>query len=97
MSVQSHTTARKKAGEAMGLFERYLTLWVMFCIVAGIGLGHLIPHVFQKIGRLEVAQINLPVAVLLWVLIVPMLLKIDLKALKDVHNYWRGISVTLFV
>lgn len=81
----------------MGLFERYLTVWVMLCIVAGISLGHLIPQVFQSIGRMEVAQINLPVAILLWLMIVPMLLKIDLKALKNVGEHWRGIGVTLFV
>ncbi|HHJ35609.1 MAG TPA: ACR3 family arsenite efflux transporter [Gammaproteobacteria bacterium] len=81
----------------MGFFERYLTLWVILCIVAGISLGHLMPPFFQSIGQLEIAQINLPVAVLLWLMIVPMLLKIDLKALKNVGEYWRGISVTLFV
>jgi ACR3 family arsenite transporter len=97
MSVQCETTAKKSAGAAMGFFERYLSLWVMLCIAAGIGLGHLIPQVFQTIGRLEIAQINLPVAILLWLMIVPMLLKIDLKALKDVGKHWRGIGVTLFV
>jgi ACR3 family arsenite transporter len=81
----------------MGFFERYLTLWVMLCIIAGIGLGHLMPQVFQQVSHLEIAQINLPVAVLLWLMIVPMLLKIDLKALKDVGKHWRGIGVTLFV
>ena len=97
MSVQCEITARKSAGAEMGFFERYLTLWVALCIVAGIGLGHLIPQVFQSVGHLEIAQINLPVAILLWLMIVPMLLKIDLKALKDVGKYWRGIGVTLFV
>ena len=97
MSIQCETTAKKSAGAAMGFFERYLTLWVTLCIVAGIGLGHLLPQVFQTIGRLEIAQINLPVAVLLWLMIVPMLLKIDLKAIKHVGEHWRGIGVTLFV
>ena len=97
MSIQCETTARKSAGAEMGFFERYLTLWVALCIVAGIGLGHLIPQVFQNIGRMEIAQINLPVAILLWMMIVPMLLKIDLKALKNVGKHWRGIGVTLFV
>jgi len=81
----------------MGIFERYLTVWVILCIATGIGLGHLIPQFFQRVGHLEVAQINLPVAILLWLMIVPMLLKIDLKALKDVGKHWRGIGVTLFV
>jgi len=81
----------------MGLFERYLTVWVGLCIVAGIGLGELFPGAFQAVGRLEVAHINLPVAILIWLMIIPMLLKIDLKALKDVKRYWRGVGVTLFV
>ena len=97
MSVQCETTAKKTASAAMGFFERYLTLWVALCIVAGIGSGHLMPQVFQSVGNLEIAQINLPVAILLWLMIVPMLLKIDLKALKDVGQHWRGIGVTLFV
>lgn len=81
----------------MGLFERYLTLWVALCIVAGIGLGHLFLSAFQAVGRIEVAHINLPVAVLVWLMIIPMLLKIDLKALKGVKQHWRGVGVTLFV
>ncbi len=97
MSVQCEITARKSAGAEMGFFERYLTLWVALCIIAGIGLGHLIPLVFQSVGRMEIAKINLPVALLLWLMIVPMLLKIDLKALKNVSQYWRGIGVTLFI
>jgi len=86
----------KKSSE-MGLFERYLTLWVALCIVAGIGLGHLFPNAFQAVGRLELAHINLPVAILVWLMIIPMLLKIDLRALKGVTQYWRGVGVTLFV
>ncbi len=81
----------------MGFFERYLTLWVALCIITGIGLGHLIPQVFQSVGGMEIAQINLPVALLLWLMIVPMLLKIDLKALKQVGQFWRGLGVTLFI
>ena len=97
MSAQCEVTAKKSAGAEMGFFERYLTLWVALCIIAGIGLGHLIPQVFQSVGRMEIAKINLPVAFLLWLMIVPMLLKIDLKALKNVGQFWRGIGVTLFV
>jgi len=81
----------------MGLFERYLTLWVALCIIAGIGLGYLFPGIFQMVGRIEIAHINLPVAVLVWLMIIPMLLKIDLKALKGVKQHWRGVGVTLFV
>ncbi|MCW8851622.1 MAG: arsenical-resistance protein, partial [Gammaproteobacteria bacterium] len=81
----------------MGLFERYLTLWVALCIIAGIALGHLVPNFFHGIAELEVAKINIPVAFLIWLMIIPMLLKIDLKALKNVGEHWRGIGVTLFV
>jgi ACR3 family arsenite transporter len=81
----------------MSIFERYLTLWVGLCIVVGIGLGHLFPDVFQAVGGLEAAQINLPVAALVWLMIIPMLLRIDLKALKGVKQHWRGVGVTIFV
>lgn len=81
----------------MSIFERYLTLWVGLCIIGGITLGHFFPDVFQAIGGLEVAHINLPVAILVWLMIIPMLLKIDLKALKGVRQHWRGVGVTLFV
>ncbi|CUW39310.1 conserved membrane protein of unknown function [Magnetospirillum sp. XM-1] len=81
----------------MNLFERYLTLWVALCIVAGVALGHWLPGPFQAIGRLEVAQVNLPVAVLVWLMIIPMLLKIDFGALHQVKEHWRGIGVTLFI
>jgi ACR3 family arsenite transporter len=81
----------------MSLFERFLTLWVALCIVAGIALGHLLPGLFQTVGGLEVAQVNLPVAVLIWLMIVPMLLRIDFAALGKVREHWRGVGVTLFV
>jgi ACR3 family arsenite transporter len=81
----------------MGLFERYLTVWVFLCILCGIVLGQWAPGAFQVLGRLEVAQINLPVAVLIWLMIIPMLLKIDLHALRGVAQHWRGVGVTLFV
>ena len=81
----------------MSVFERYLTVWVFFCIVAGIALGQLLPSVFQAIGRMEVAQVNLPVGVLIWVMIIPMLLKVDFSAMGEVGKHMRGIGVTLFV
>ncbi|MEO5375861.1 MAG: ACR3 family arsenite efflux transporter [Alphaproteobacteria bacterium] len=81
----------------MGLFERFLTLWVALCIVAGVALGHVMPGPFQAIGRMEIAQVNLPVAGLIWLMIIPMLLKIDFGALRQVGEQWRGIGVTLFV
>lgn len=81
----------------MNLFERYLTLWVALCIVAGISLRHLLPDLFQSIGGMEIAKVNLPVAVLIWLMIIPMLIKIDFGALADVGKHWRSIGVTLFV
>ena len=81
----------------MTTFERYLTLWVALCIVAGIALGHFLPGVFQAIGAAEIARVNLPVAVLIWLMVIPMLLKIDFSALGAVGRHWRGIGVTLFI
>jgi ACR3 family arsenite transporter len=81
----------------MSVFERYLTLWVALCIVAGVALGHFLPGVFHAIGALEIAKVNMPVAALIWMMIVPMLMKIDFAALKEVGRHWRGIGVTLFV
>jgi arsenite transporter len=81
----------------MSTFERYLTLWVALCIAAGVALGHVVPRIFQAIGSAEVAQVNLPVGVLIWLMIIPMLAKIDFAALGQVKEHWRGIGVTLFV
>ena len=97
MSSQREVAASKAAKNSMGFFERYLTAWVFLCIIAGITLGHFIPGIFQLIGGVEVAQVNLPVAVLIWLMIIPMLLKIDFHALSRVTEHWRGIGVTLFV
>ena len=85
------------AAPRMGLFERYLTLWVGLCIVAGTGLGHVLPDAFASLGRMEVAKVNLPVAALIWLMIIPMLLKVDFGAMRQVGQHWRGIGVTLFV
>ncbi|WP_298234733.1 ACR3 family arsenite efflux transporter [uncultured Azohydromonas sp.] len=81
----------------MSLFERWLTLWVFLCIVAGIALGQFLPGPFQVIGRMEVARVNLPVGLLIWVMVIPMLLKVDFGALHQVRRHWKGIGVTLFV
>ncbi|MFZ2987976.1 ACR3 family arsenite efflux transporter [Ideonella sp.] len=81
----------------MSVFERYLTLWVFLCIVAGIVLGQLLPGPVQAIGRMEIAQVNLPVGLLIWVMIIPMLLRVDFGSLSQVRQHWRGIGVTLFV
>lgn len=97
MSAQCELTAKRSTGADMGLFERYLTLWVFLCILAGIGLGSVLPEPFQLVGRLELAKVNIPVALLIWLMIIPMLLKIDFSALHRVREHWRGIGVTLFV
>ncbi|MFN4003419.1 MAG: ACR3 family arsenite efflux transporter [Hylemonella sp.] len=97
MSAQCEATARRAAGAPMGVFERYLTLWVALCIAAGIVLGQLAPAPFQAVARLEVAQVNLPVGLLIWVMIIPMLVKVDFGALHEVRRHVKGIGVTLFV
>ncbi|MGP8119721.1 MAG: ACR3 family arsenite efflux transporter, partial [Xanthobacteraceae bacterium] len=81
----------------MSVFERYLSLWVALCIVVGIVLGHAMPGVFAAVASAEIAKVNIPVAVLIWLMIVPMLLKIDFGALGQVRAHWRGVGVTLFV
>lgn len=81
----------------MSTFERYLTVWVALCIIVGIALGHFFPTAFHVVGAAEVAKVNLPVAVLIWLMIIPMLVKIDFAALAQVKEHWRGIGVTLFI
>ena len=82
---------------ALGEFERYLTLWVVLCIATGVALGRLLPTVFQTLGAATVAAINLPVGVLIWAMIVPMLMRVDFATLGTVRRHWRGFGVTLFV
>ena len=93
----SSLAAAPAAPPAIGFFERYLTVWVALCIVAGVTLGQLLPGVFRGVATLEVAKVNVPVGVLIWVMIIPMLLKIDFGALGQVTSHWRGIGVTLFI
>ncbi|MDP2261028.1 MAG: arsenical-resistance protein, partial [Caulobacter sp.] len=81
----------------MSIFEKFLSLWVALCILAGIGLGQLFPGAFQAIGAMEVASVNLPVAGLIWLMIIPMLMKVDFTALSGVRRQWRGFSITLLV
>jgi ACR3 family arsenite transporter len=81
----------------MSTFERYLTIWVFVCIIVGVALGHVMPGLFQIIGAAEVAKVNIPVAILIWLMIVPMLLRIDFRSLAQVRTFWRGIGVTLFI
>ncbi|WP_022982623.1 arsenic resistance protein, partial [Ideonella sp. B508-1] len=96
--MNTATTLPTPAAPApMSVFERYLSVWVALCIVAGIALGQWLPGPVQAIGRMEVAQVNLPVGLLIWVMIIPMLLKVDFGALHQVKAHWRGIGVTLFV
>jgi len=87
----------QKANAPMNAFERYLTLWVFACIFVGTAAGHYFPDLFQAIGRMELARVNLPVGVLIWVMIIPMLVKVDFGALSEVRQHVRGIGVTLFV
>ncbi|WP_108460573.1 ACR3 family arsenite efflux transporter [Devosia naphthalenivorans] len=81
----------------MSIFERYLTLWVAICIVIGITAGHFLPGFFQGLGGIEIAQVNIPMAALIWLMIIPMLVRIDFMSLAQVGNYWRGIGVTVFI
>ncbi|NVZ08421.1 ACR3 family arsenite efflux transporter [Allochromatium humboldtianum] len=97
MSVQCEVTAKQAAGVSMSVFERWLSLWVALCIVVGIALGRFLPAPFQFLGELEVAQVNLPVGLLIWIMIIPMLIKVDFGALHQVRDHWKGIGVTLFV
>src|SRR3954465_5574476 len=95
MSATSQAEAARPRPAAMGTFERFLTLWVALCIVAGIALGAAVPGFFRVLGSLKVAEVNIPVAILIWLMIVPMLLRVDLGALGQVTRHWRGITLTL--
>ncbi|MFZ2315644.1 MAG: ACR3 family arsenite efflux transporter [Gammaproteobacteria bacterium] len=81
----------------MGIFERWLTLWVLLCMVVGVGVGHFNPTVIHSLGNIEIAKVNIPVAILIWLMIIPMLISIDLKELVHVKQYWRGIYITLII
>ena len=97
MSAKPEVAAKHGAAAPLDFFERYLTLWVALCIVAGIGLGQLLPGPVQAIGGMELAKVNLPVGVLIWVMIIPMLLKIDFGALHQVKGHLKGTGVTLVI
>lgn len=81
----------------MGLFERHLTLWVALCIITGTLLGHFLPGAFASLAAAEMAKVNLPVAVLIWLMIIPMLLRVDFGAMRQLGQHWKGIGVTLFI
>ena len=97
MSARYEIAAGPAARPAMGVFERYLTVWVALCIVAGILLGQLFPSAFEALGGVQVARVNIPVGLLIWVMIIPMLVKIDFGALSQVRSHWKGIGITLLV
>ena len=91
MSAQCETVGKQAAGAAMSKFERYLSVWVALCIVAGIALGHFFPAPFQFIGRLEIANVNIPMAALIWLMIIPMLLKVDFGARSNLREHVREL------
>lgn len=91
------SAAAPSLSRRMGGFERYLTWWVLGCIAVGTALGYLLPDAFATLAAAEVAKVNLPVALLIWLMIIPMLLKIDFAAMGEVKQHWKGIGVTLFV
>lgn len=96
--TMTHTTAvAGGVAPAIGFFERYLTVWVALCMIAGILLGGVFPSAFHALAGLEFARVNIPVGILIWVMIIPMLIKIDFGALAQVRSQWRGIGVTLFI
>ena len=102
MSARCEVASTPSAGAPLGMFERYLILWVFLCIGTGIVLGHIFPAVFQTIGRMQVARVNLPMAALIWLMIIPMLLKVDFGALHAVRrvnkaSFTKGVGVTLFI
>jgi ACR3 family arsenite transporter len=97
VEARAAASAAAPATAGLGPVERYLTLWVALCILAGIALGHWLPAPFHAIGAAEIARVNLPVALLIWLMIIPMLVKIDFAALHRVGRHWRGIGVTLFI
>jgi ACR3 family arsenite transporter len=97
MATQSEPATNKTRSVPMSVFERYLSVWVFLCIVIGVALGQSLPGLFQAIGGMEIARVNIPVGLLIWVMIIPMLLRIDFGALHQVRDHWKGIGVTLFV
>ena len=87
----------KTTKPAITRFESNLTWWVLACIVIGIALGKIIPNLFQAIGNMQIEQVNLPVAILIWLMIIPMLLKIDLSKMANVFQHRKGIAITLTI
>jgi ACR3 family arsenite transporter len=96
-SIKAQVLGVAPQPHGMSKFERYLSVWVFLCIVAGVALGQTFPAAVEALGRMQVAQVNIPVGLLIWVMIIPMLVKIDFGALHQVRSHWKGIGVTLFV
>ena len=97
MTLPEETPNSAAASKKMPAFERHLSIWVALCIVAGIALGRMFPGGFRLIGEMEIARVNLPVAALIWLMIIPMLIKVDFAALAEVRRRWRGVGVTLLI
>jgi ACR3 family arsenite transporter len=97
MSIKCEVVGKVSAKAPLNFFERYLTAWVALCIIVGIAAGQFFPSAFKLIGEMEIAKVNLPVGLLIWIMIIPMLLKIDFSALSQVKNHTKGIGVTLFI
>src|SRR3989304_1977790 len=97
MAAQGEPAIGRAGGAPMSVFERYLTVWVFLCIVIGVAFGQMLPGLFQAIGGMEIARVNIPGGLLIWVMIIPMLVRIDFGALHQVRSHWKGIGVTLFV
>ena len=97
MTAKNEAVTALAAKAPLGMFERYLSLWVALCILAGILLGHWFPAPFEMVGHAEIAEVNLPVAVLIWLMVIPMLMKVDFRAMNQLREHWRGMAVTLFV
>ncbi len=95
--MNKKTAAESKEPAKMSVFERYLSVWVGLCILVGVVLGHFLPGPVQALGEMKIAEVNIPVAVLIWLMIIPMLLKVDFGALHKVQEHWRGIGVTVLV
>lgn len=97
LSCELNRVAHADSNQGIKRFERYLSIWVLLCILAGVGLGNWFPNLFAALSELEFARVNLVVAVLIWLMIVPMLLKVDFGAVHSMRSHWRGTAVTLFV
>lgn len=95
-AVEGSTNVKDRA-QVLGFFERYLSIWVIASIAVGIGFGKIFPATIEFLGKFEWAEVNIPIAILIWLMIIPMLVRIDLQELKHIHRYWRGLTITLII